>query len=117
MPCPGEKYSLRANSPASLLASAPLPSRSSTWPPTTIPHGRVHPQSDPPPEQRVRGRARRCPIEEAQILSYLKGSFAALHKAMAAINEENMLKPVAASHSSQQKARRLQFAIDAVAHS
>ena len=52
---------------------------------------------------------------KAQIMDYLQGSFAALHKAMAAINEENMLKPVA-SHSPQQKTR-LQLAIDAVAHS
>jgi hypothetical protein len=53
---------------------------------------------------------------KAQIMDYLKGSFAALHKAIATINEGNMLKPVAASHSPQQKTR-LQLAIDAVAHS
>ena len=53
---------------------------------------------------------------KAQIMDYLKGSFAVLHRAMATIKEGNMLKPVAASHSSQQKTR-LQFAIDAVAHS
>ena len=69
----------------------------------------------PPPEQESEAGPDAVQ-SKAQILSYLKGSFAALHKAMAAINEENMLKPVAASHSSQQKTR-LQFAIDAVAHS
>ncbi len=53
---------------------------------------------------------------KAQIIDYLKGSFAALHQAMAAINEGNMLKPMAASPSPQQKTR-LQLAIDAVAHS
>jgi hypothetical protein len=69
----------------------------------------------PPPEQESEAGPDAVQ-SKPQILSYLKGSFAALHKAMAAINEENMLKPVAASHSSQQKTR-LQFAIDAVAHS
>jgi hypothetical protein len=63
----------------------------------------------PPPEQESEAGP-------DAVQSKAKGSFAALHKAMAAINEENMLKPVAASHSSQQKTR-LQFAIDAVAHS
>jgi hypothetical protein len=53
---------------------------------------------------------------KVQIMDYLKGSFAVLHQAMAAINEGNMLKPVAASHSPQQKTR-LQLAIDVVAHS
>jgi hypothetical protein len=52
---------------------------------------------------------------KVQIMDYLKGSFAALHQAMAAINEGNMLKPMA-SASPQQKTR-LQLAIDAVAHS
>jgi hypothetical protein len=53
---------------------------------------------------------------KAQIMDYLKGSFAALHKAIAAINEGNMLKPVATSASPKQKTR-LQLAIDTVAHS
>jgi DinB superfamily len=53
---------------------------------------------------------------KAQIMDYLKGSFAALHKAIAAINQGNMLKPVATSASPKQKTR-LQLAIDAVAHS
>jgi uncharacterized damage-inducible protein DinB len=53
---------------------------------------------------------------KAQIMDYLKGSFAALHRAVATINEENMLKPLAASPGPLQKTR-LQLAVDAVAHS
>jgi DinB superfamily len=52
---------------------------------------------------------------KAQIMDYLKGSFAVLHRAMATINEGNMLKPMAASPGSQKT--RLQLAVDAVAHS
>jgi uncharacterized damage-inducible protein DinB len=50
---------------------------------------------------------------KAQIMDYLKGSFAALHRAVAVINEGNMLRPGAGS----QQMTRLQFAVDAVAHS
>jgi uncharacterized damage-inducible protein DinB len=53
---------------------------------------------------------------KAQIMDYLKGSFALLHRAMATINEGNMLKPLAASPGPLQKTR-LQLAVDAVAHS
>jgi DinB superfamily len=53
---------------------------------------------------------------KAQIIDYLQGSFTALHRAVAAINEGNMLKPMAASPSPAQKTR-LQLAVDAVAHS
>jgi hypothetical protein len=49
-------------------------------------------------------------------MDYLKGSFAVLHRAMATINERNMLKPMAASPGPLQKTR-LQLAVDAVAHS
>jgi hypothetical protein len=49
-------------------------------------------------------------------MEYVKGSFAALHRAVAAINEGNMLAPLAASPSSGQTTR-LQLAVDAVAHS
>ena len=52
---------------------------------------------------------------KAQIMDYLKGSFAALHRAMAAIDERNMLKPMAAAPSRQKT--RLQLAEDVVAHS
>src|SRR6202453_3745765 len=34
---------------------------------------------------------------KSQIMDYLRGSFALLHRAMATINEGNMLKPMAAS--------------------
>jgi DinB superfamily len=53
---------------------------------------------------------------KAQIMDYLKGSFAALHRAVAAISAGNMLEPMAASPSPQQSTR-LQLAVDAVAHS
>ena len=53
---------------------------------------------------------------KAQIMEYVRGSFAALHRAAAAINEENMLEPLAASPSAGQTTR-LQLAVDAVAHS
>jgi hypothetical protein len=53
---------------------------------------------------------------KAQIMDYLKGSFAVLHQAMGAINEGNMLKPLAAAPSPSQKTR-LQLAEDVVAHS
>jgi uncharacterized damage-inducible protein DinB len=53
---------------------------------------------------------------KAQIMDYLKGSFAALHRAMAAINKENMLEPMKAYPSPKQKTR-LQLAEDVVAHS
>jgi hypothetical protein len=52
---------------------------------------------------------------KAQIMDYLKGAFAELHRAMATINEGNMLKPMAASPGPLQKTR-LQLAVDAVAH-
>ena len=53
---------------------------------------------------------------KAQIVDYVKGSFAALHRAMAAINENNLLDPMSASPSPLQRTR-LQLAEDVVAHS
>src|ERR1700687_2945865 len=53
---------------------------------------------------------------KAQIMDYVKGSFAALHRAMAVVNEGNMVEPLAASPSPRQKTR-LQLAEDVVAHS
>ena len=53
---------------------------------------------------------------KAEIMDYVKGSFAALHRAVAAITEQNMLKPMASPHPSRQN-NQLQFAVDAVAHS
>jgi uncharacterized damage-inducible protein DinB len=51
---------------------------------------------------------------KAQIMDYVKGSFLSLHRATAAINEGNMLEPLAPSPNRQKT--RLQFAVDAVAH-
>lgn len=53
---------------------------------------------------------------KAQIMDYVKGSFAALHRAMAAINEGNMLEPLTSSPNPGQRTR-LQLAVDVVAHS
>src|ERR1700722_6715351 len=53
---------------------------------------------------------------KAQIMEYVKGSFAALHRAIAAINTRNMLEPLNASPSTGQTTR-LQLAEDVVAHS
>jgi len=53
---------------------------------------------------------------KAQIIGYVKGSFAALHRAIATINEGNMLEPLTAYPSPRQRTR-LQLAVDVVAHS
>ena len=53
---------------------------------------------------------------KAQIMDYVKGSFAALHQSVATINERNMVEPLAVSPSPRQRTR-LQLAVDAVAHS
>jgi uncharacterized damage-inducible protein DinB len=53
---------------------------------------------------------------KAQIMDYVKRSFAALHRAVAVINERNMLRPPAGSPGRQQMTP-LQLALDAVAHS
>jgi|SRR5580698_2550620 hypothetical protein len=53
---------------------------------------------------------------KAQIVEYVRGSFMVLHRAMAAINENNLLDPMAAYPSPQQRTR-LQLAEDVVAHS
>jgi uncharacterized damage-inducible protein DinB len=52
---------------------------------------------------------------KAEVMAYVKGSFTALHKAVATIDEKNVVQP-AASPSQWQKTR-LSFAMDAVAHS
>jgi hypothetical protein len=52
---------------------------------------------------------------KAQIVDYVKGSFASLHHAVATIDEQNMLEPVASPSLKQNT--RVQFAIDSVAHS
>lgn len=51
---------------------------------------------------------------KAQILDYLANSFAELHRAVATVDEENV---VATIPGTARQHTRLQFAIDAVAHS
>ncbi|HEX3966768.1 MAG TPA: DinB family protein [Edaphobacter sp.] len=51
---------------------------------------------------------------KAQIIEYLKGSFAALHRAVASINGENVVQPLAIPLAQK---TRLQLAVDVVAHS
>jgi hypothetical protein len=48
-------------------------------------------------------------------LDYVRGSFAALHRAVATIDEGNMLEPMAIPLPRQKT--RLQLAVDVVAHS
>ena len=50
---------------------------------------------------------------KAEIMEYLKGSFACLHRAAVAINEKNMNEPIAAKGGRT----RVWLLIDAVAHS
>ncbi len=51
---------------------------------------------------------------KVQIMDYVKGSFTALHRAVATINEKNMLEPLAIPIHQR---TRLQLAIDVVGHS
>jgi len=53
---------------------------------------------------------------KTQIMDYVKGSFAALHRAMAVIHDGNLLEPLAAFPGHRQRTR-LQLAEDVVAHS
>jgi cytochrome c biogenesis protein CcmG/thiol:disulfide interchange protein DsbE len=52
---------------------------------------------------------------KAEILAYVKGSFAALHEAVATIDEKNVVQPTASP--SQWQKTRLSFAVDALTHS
>ena len=55
---------------------------------------------------------------KAEILDYLKGSFAALHQSAASITAENAVAPVLTERVGTAKQNtRVQFAVDAVAHS
>jgi hypothetical protein len=54
---------------------------------------------------------------KAQVMDYLRDSFVALHRAAATVNAENALTPVFPSRSTSRQNTRIQFAIDAVAHS
>jgi hypothetical protein len=69
----------------------------------------------PTPDQKAE-RGPDAVRSKAQIMDYLKGSFTALHAAAAAINDKNMIEPLAAAPSDRQRTR-LQLAVDAVAHS
>ena len=53
---------------------------------------------------------------KAELVDYLKGSFSALHKAVATIDARNQLEPMNGTSGTWQRAR-LGLAIDAVAHS
>ena len=50
---------------------------------------------------------------KAQVMEYLRGSFAALHRAAAALNEKNMDDPI----PSKGNRTRLLMLIDALVHS
>jgi uncharacterized damage-inducible protein DinB len=52
---------------------------------------------------------------KAEIMEYVKGSFVALHKAVATIDDKNLVQSTASP--SQWQKTRLSFAMDAVAHS
>ena len=52
---------------------------------------------------------------KAQTMEYLRGSFVALHRAVATINTDNEVIPTSRGSATQNT--RLQFAVDAVAHS
>jgi DinB superfamily len=53
---------------------------------------------------------------KAEIMSYLKGSFEYLHRAVATIDEKNMVQPIPGISGSWQQTR-VARAIDAIAHS
>jgi DinB family protein len=55
---------------------------------------------------------------KAEILAYLKGSFVALHRSAAAVTGENAVAPVLPDRvGTARQNTRIQFAVDAVAHS
>ena len=55
---------------------------------------------------------------KAQILDYLKGSFVALHRSIATITAKNAVSPVFPGRAGTVRQNtRVQFAVDAVAHS
>jgi hypothetical protein len=53
---------------------------------------------------------------KGEIVAYLKGSFAALHKAVGTIDAKNKVAPISGASGTWQSAR-LGLAVDAVAHS
>jgi uncharacterized damage-inducible protein DinB len=57
-------------------------------------------------------------LSKAQIMDYVRGSFAALHKSVATTTAENAVSPVLPARiGTPRQNTRVQFAIDAVAHS
>jgi hypothetical protein len=71
---------------------------------------------DKPTADQVNERGPDSVRTKAQVVGYLKGSFASLHKAVATIGGENEVEPINHASGTWQRAR-LGLAIDAVAHS
>ena len=71
----------------------------------------------PTPEQELETGPETVQSKE-QIMGYVKGSFTALHQAVATITADNALTPVMPTRVGTDKQNtRVQFAVDAVAHS
>jgi uncharacterized damage-inducible protein DinB len=71
----------------------------------------------PTPEQEFETGPETVQSKE-QIMDYVKGSFTALHQAVAAITTDNVLTPVMPTRVGTAKQNtRVEFAVDAVAHS
>jgi uncharacterized damage-inducible protein DinB len=51
-----------------------------------------------------------------EIIQYVKGSFAILHRAIASIHEKNLTQPISGTKGTWQRTR-LSLAVDAIAHS
>lgn len=71
---------------------------------------------EPPPDGTKNEAAPNTVRAKAEILEYLKGSFACLHRAAASIEEKNMLDPIPGTKGTWQRTR-LGLLIDALAHS
>jgi hypothetical protein len=71
---------------------------------------------DKPTDDQVKEKGPDAARTKAEVVDYVKGSFAALHKAVATITEQNQVEPLNTSAIVWQRAR-LGLAIDAVAHS
>ena len=54
---------------------------------------------------------------KSEILEYLRGSFVSLHRSAATITTENAVTPVFPARVTVRQNTRVQFAVDAVAHS
>ena len=57
---------------------------------------------------------------KAEVMEYLKGSFAALHKGVAAIDEKNLVEPLAGASKGRLRLgmeTRIGLVVDAIAHS